>query len=138
MELRPLSQRAQDAIAWPLLVITAPAWIPLVGAILLVVWLDKVLDPPGWRRVFAWFPVECDPWPTEGYDGVVWLETVWRHSRRGSGFSKFRREAPPAETPIPAAPSADFMFGNEAAQGGPSRSGTTQNILPPSQAEVKP
>jgi len=97
MEIKPLSQRQQDALLLPIVVIMAPAWIPLFGAIFILVqverWWNRVVDPPRWRKVFALWPVECDPWPDDGYSGWVWLETVWRN-RNALGWTKYRREAP--------------------------------------------
>jgi hypothetical protein len=75
------------------LAVTAPVWAPVVAAAWIVVKLDGRLDPPRWHRVFALWPVECDPWPEDGYSGWVWLESVWRN-RNAPGWTKYRREAP--------------------------------------------
>lgn len=100
MEIKPL--RVPEPVAVCLgvvaLALTAPVWAPVVAATWLVVKIDGWLDPPRWHRVFAFWPVECDPWPDDGHEGWVWLEAVWRN-RNAPGWTKYRREAPALSNP---------------------------------------
>lgn len=99
MELRPirLGQAAERALALPVAVfvaaLTFPVWGPIVVLLYVEEWWRKTFDPPRWRKVFALWPVECDPWPDDGYAGWVWLETVWRNPA-APGWTKYRREPP--------------------------------------------
>lgn len=113
MKIAPLSQKHQDALVWPIIILTAPVWAPLLGIIITVAWLESKLDPPGWRRVFAWWPVECDPWPDAGYSGWVWLEMVWRNPN-SQGWSFYRREAPVSQPSPQSGSPAGFGVSQEA------------------------
>lgn len=95
MKLTPmrLPKWLAHGLGYTVIVLTAPVWAPVLAALLFVVTLERWLDPPRWRRVFALWPVECDPWPDHGYSGWVWLETVWRNPA-SEGWSKYRYEAP--------------------------------------------
>lgn len=98
MEIR---RTTQDRLALAAAVVTAPAWVPCVAAIMVAVCicavcerLARIIDPPGWRKVFALWPVECDPWPEDGFKGWVWLEPVWRNPN-SPGWTKYRRDHSP-------------------------------------------
>jgi hypothetical protein len=87
-----LPQWTGDAVMWGL----SPLWAPFVGLLIAMVWIDEKLQPSGeWHQWFAWHPVRCDPWPDEGFRGVVWLETVWRANSLSQ--VKHRRNEPTAE-----------------------------------------
>lgn len=96
MKIKPLSPLPKP-VAWTIgvvsAVVTFPIWGPLIAMVWLSVKLERLLDPPGWRKVFALWPVECDPWPGHGYAGWVWLEIVWRNPN-APGWTNYRREAP--------------------------------------------
>lgn len=98
MEVRPikLPAAAETVLGWVAIIITAPIWAPVIGLAWVIDKLDRLLDPPRWHRVFALWPVECDPWPDDGFSGWVWLEPVWRN-KNAPGWTPYRREAPQDE-----------------------------------------
>lgn len=81
-------------------IILTPFALILITPIILMDEIEKFylkrIKKRGWYKVFAIFPVECDPWPDDGFKGVVWLERVWKNNDP-PGWSKYRREAPPSE-----------------------------------------
>lgn len=98
MIIKPLSQRAQNIlfapIVIPLAVVVVPIVLVMMAAYKACEWIGKKLDPPVWRRWFALWPAECDPWPDGGFNGWVWLEMIWRNPA-APGWTKYRRELPP-------------------------------------------
>ena len=91
-----LPRAVENVLTWVVVVVTAPVWAPLAAFVWLVAKLEAWMDPPRWHRVFAFWPVECDAWPDEGFEGWVWLETVWRN-KNAPGWTPYRREAPQVE-----------------------------------------
>lgn len=87
MKFKPPSERTQTILISPLLIVTAPAWIVLIGLLAAMVafddWNNARLERRGWRSWFAWHPAEIDtPWsePTR----YAWLEIVERKRFRNS------------------------------------------------------
>jgi hypothetical protein len=96
MELKPLPRHIARPLGIATLVITAPVWGPFVAIVGLAFETEQLLKrafarKDGWR--FVWLPVQCDPWPDDGFTGWVWLETAyWTANPRG--FSHWRRLPP--------------------------------------------
>lgn len=96
MILKPLPYCVARPLGIAAIVLTFPVWGPFCAAIWLQIAVEDLVKPmlarpDGWR--FAWLPVKCESWPDDGFNGVVWLETVW-WSANPVGFSHWRREQP--------------------------------------------
>lgn len=68
------SERTQNVLLAPLIILVSPA----IAMLLIVVWLDwldrKLRPETDWLPWFAWRPVRLDQWPTQW----AWLERVER------------------------------------------------------------
>jgi|GEM_PF-3936590 len=79
------NKTGERIFGWPLVVLTAPAWVPLFAVLYVVVQADMAMkavtrkfahprDPHQW---FAWRPVQMSVWSDHSNEWR-WMETIWR------------------------------------------------------------